>query len=126
MSGAPNPGVPVNQSCDVAGTGVGSNLLVTTVSLPNGTVYSKTTKAIYGATLSAVGSNPPFKWSLASGSSPLPPGLKLNAKGVLSGKATTAGTYPFVVKVVDTKTKKTKTKPSTQNTATAALSITIS
>jgi hypothetical protein len=41
---------------------------------------------------------------------------------VISGKATTAGTFSFTVQVVDTKTK---TKPPTQNKATAVLSITI-
>ena len=69
------------------------------------------------------GGNPPYKWSLAPGSSSLPPGLRLSTKGVISGKATTAGSYSFTVQVVD---KKTKTKPHIQNTATATLSITIS
>jgi len=59
---------------------------------------------------------------LPAGSTPLPTGLKLSSKGVISGKATTAGTFPFTVQVMDTKTK---TKPPTQNTATAKLSITI-
>ena len=54
--------------------------------------------------------------------SSLPPGLKLSTKGVISGKAKTAGTYTFTVQVVDTKTK---TKPPTENKATATLSITI-
>jgi cell wall-associated NlpC family hydrolase len=96
---------------------------VTTSSLPNGSVYSKTDKVIYSQTLHASKGNPPYRWSLATGSKPLPPGLKLKASGVISGKATTKGVYPFTVKVVDTKTK---TKPPTQNTATKSLSITIS
>jgi hypothetical protein len=62
------------------------------------------------------------KWTLVSGSS-LPPGLKLSSKGVISGKAKTAGTYAFTVQVADTKTK---TNPKRLNTATATLSITIS
>jgi hypothetical protein len=95
---------------------------VTTTSLPGGSVYSKINKASYSATLSASGGNPPYKWSLVSGSS-LPPGLKLSSKGVVSGKAKTAGTYAFTVQVVDTKTK---AKPPTQNKVTARLSITIS
>ncbi len=69
------------------------------------------------------GGTPHYKWSLTSGSSPLPPGLKLQAIGVFSGKAKTAGTYSFTVRVADTKTK---TKPPVQNMATAELSITIS
>ena len=95
---------------------------ITTTSLPSGSVYSKTNKVSYSATLAASGGNPPYKWSLVPGSTPLPPGLKLSSKGVISGKAKTAGTYDFTVQVVD---KKTKTKPPAQNTATATLSITI-
>jgi hypothetical protein len=94
---------------------------VTTESLPEGTVYTKTNKALYAATLVAAGGKPPYKWSLASGAK-LPPGLKLSSKGTITGKATTAGTYTLTVQAVDTKTK---TKPPTQNKATAALSIAI-
>jgi hypothetical protein len=97
---------------------------VTTTSLPSGSVYSKSNKVTYSATLAAGGGNLPYKWSLVSGSA-LPPGLKLSSAGVISGKATKVGTYTFTVEVLDTKTKKTKTTPSTQNTATATLSITI-
>ena len=57
---------------------------------PRGSVYSKTNKVKYSATLTASGGNPPYKWSLVSGSS-LPPGLKLSSKGVISGKATRPG-----------------------------------
>ena len=91
---------------------------ITSSSVPLGAVGTK-----YSAALTASGGNPPYKWSLAKGSTPLPPGLKLKATGVISGKAKTAGTYPFSVQVVDTKTK---TKPKTQNSATASLSIMIS
>jgi len=94
---------------------------VTTESLPEGTVYTKANKKSYAATLTAAGGKPPYKWSLTTGSK-LPPGLKLASSGKISGKATTAGTYTFTVQVVDTKTK---TKPPTQNKATAMLSITI-
>ena len=85
-------------------------------------VYTKANKALYLATLTASGGNPPYKWSLAAGSNPLPPGLKLSSKGVIKGKATTAGVYSITVQIID---KKTKAKPPTQNTATATLSITI-
>jgi len=127
VGGAPNPAGPVTQSCDFSapGGGTGSSLAVTTQLLPGGTVWSKSSKALYSTTLGATGGNPPYKWSLTPGSGPLPPGLKLSPKGVISGKASLAGTYGFSVTVVDTKTKKTKTKPSTQNSATQALSITI-
>jgi hypothetical protein len=91
---------------------------ITTTSLPSGVL-----KTAYSATLAATGGNPPYKWSLASGSSSLPPGLKLKSTGVILGKPKTAGTYPFTVQVVDTKTK---IKPKTQNKSTVTLSITIS
>jgi hypothetical protein len=128
VSGQANPAGPVIQSCDrsSSGTGVGSNLVITTLTLPGGTVYSTSSKVKYSATLAATGGKAPYKWSLASGSGPLPTGLKLSSKGVISGKATTAGTYSFTVTAVDTKTKKTKTKPSTQNTTSQVLSITVS
>ena len=101
-------------------------LRITTTSLPSGSVWSKAHNVVYSAPLAATGGNPPYKWSLAPGSNPFPPGLKLKkATGVISGKAMTAGTYSFTVRAVDTKTKKTKGHPSTQNTATAPLSITI-
>jgi hypothetical protein len=95
-------------------------LTITTTSLPNGSLYSKASKDTYQAQLVASGGNPPYKWALQSGS--LPSGLKLNAQGVISGKASFSGTFTFTVRVVDTKTK---TKPKTQNLATKQLSITI-
>ncbi len=42
---------------------------------------------------------------------------------MISGRATTTGTYTFTVQVVGARTE---TKPHTQETATAQLSITIS
>ncbi len=94
-------------------------LTITTTSLPAGTVYQKSLGNPYSASLAASGGNPPYKWSIASGS--LPTGLKLNkSKGVISGKASFAGTYVFTAKVVDKKVHKT------ENSATKVLSITIS
>jgi hypothetical protein len=95
---------------------------ITTASLPNGTVWTKAHKVVYSQTLVASGGNPPDKWSIVSGSGTLPTGLKLSSKGVISGRATTAGKFSFTVKVLDAKTK---AKPPTQNTATKGLSITI-
>jgi hypothetical protein len=97
---------------------------ITSTGLPDGSVSSRSHKVTYAATLSAAGGNPPYRWSVSSGA--LPPGLKLSkGTGVISGRASVAGQFGFTVRVVDTKTKKTKTTPSTQNTATEALSITI-
>jgi len=120
VSGAPNPAGPVNQNCDAFATGGGSGiggLAVTTSSLATGSHGHG-----YSQFLAASGGNAPYKWSLASGSAPLPPGMKLSASGKLGGKPTTAGTWSFTVKVTD---KKTATKPHTQNTATRNLTVTI-
>ncbi len=96
---------------------------ITTTSLPKGTVYSKSLGNIYSATLHATGGNPPYKWSLVSGT--LPAGLKLKSSGVISGKATTKETGSFKVEVVDTKIAKTATKPASQHSAEKTFSITI-
>ncbi|HEY5110014.1 MAG TPA: choice-of-anchor L domain-containing protein [Acidimicrobiales bacterium] len=120
VSGTPNPVGPVNQSCDkaIGGGGGGSGLAVTSLTLPHGTV-----KHAYKTVLTASGGNPPYKWALATGSTSLPPGLKLTAAGVVTGKPTTAGSWSFTVQATD---KKTKAKPHTQNTATQALTISVS
>jgi hypothetical protein len=81
----------------------------------------------YSAHLTALGGNAPYDWTILAGS--LPKGLHLKkSTGVISGKPkmTDSGTSTFTVKVIDKKTKKTPGHPSTQNTATSQLSITIS
>ena len=70
-------------------------LVITTTSLPNARRNKN-----YSRTLTATGGLAPYTWSVVSGS--LPPGLTLNAAtGVISGKATTLGTYAFTVQVRD-------------------------
>jgi hypothetical protein len=66
--------------------------------------------------LTGTGGTMPYVWSLAAGS--VPPGLNLAAStGVISGKATTLGTFAFTVRVTDSQ--------SPAATATKALSITV-
>src|SRR5262245_34133646 len=70
------------------------NLLITTSSLPAGTMG-----VAYSATLTATGGGLPYSWSLAFGA--LPPGLGLSSAGVISGMPTFAGTWTFTVRVRD-------------------------
>ncbi len=68
---------------------------ITTASLP-----SARRNRNYNQSLQATGGATPYQWSIVSGS--LAPGLNLNAAtGVIAGKATTLGTWSFVVQVRD-------------------------
>jgi plastocyanin domain-containing protein len=73
-------------------------LMITTTSLPSGTVGTS-----YSQAVDVDGVFPPFVWSVVSGS--LPPGLSLPTatagNGTISGTPTTAGTYSFTVQVTD-------------------------
>ncbi len=72
-------------------------LQVTTVSpLPNATLG-----IFYSQLLSANGGLPPYSWSLAPGSGPLPPGLSLASNGSLSGTPTSTGPFGISVRVID-------------------------
>jgi hypothetical protein len=55
----------------------------------------------YSVNLSATGGTGPYTYSLVSGS--LPQGLTFASAGKISGTPTTAGTYTFTSKVVDSK-----------------------
>jgi cell wall-associated NlpC family hydrolase len=95
-------------------------LAVATTSLPGGTLYSSSERHKYSATLAATGGNGRhLSWSVIAGS--LPTGLKLNRRGVISGKARGSGTYAFTVEVMSKNVRGT-TSPLT---ATQPLSITI-
>ncbi len=75
----------------------GPILTITTASpLPNADLG-----AAYALNLAAANGDPPYVWSLAEGSGPLPPGMSLSPQGALSGTPTAAGTYDFVVRVTD-------------------------
>jgi hypothetical protein len=75
-------------------SGVPPKLLITTTSLPSGTVGT-----FYNTTLRATGGVTPYHWSVTSGS--LPQGLGITDSGIISGTSTTQGTSAFVVQVVD-------------------------
>ena len=104
-----------NLQAHLASLAASGTLQITSASLPLSTVRFK-----YSAPLHAAGGNPPYKWSLSSGR--LPTGLHLRTSGVITGKPRILGTFSFTVKVVD---HKTRTKPHTQHTDTASLSITV-
>jgi Putative Ig domain len=77
--------------CDPGGSGV----VITTGSLPGGTVSDA-----YSQTLAASGGTGPYSWSLTGGS--LPNGLTLSSGGVISGTPTNTGTFGFTVRATDT------------------------
>ena len=73
----------------------GSAFAITTSSVPSAVEATP-----YSASLAAIGGQPPYQWTLASGN--LPPGLKLNAStGTLSGTVTQIGTFAFTVRGTD-------------------------
>jgi hypothetical protein len=84
-------------------------LVVTTTSLPAGTVGTSYT----ATTLAATGGTPPYTWSVASGA--LSGGLSSSSAGVISGTPTASGTFSVTLKVTD----------SAQATATQAYSVTV-
>ncbi len=71
-------------------------LIITTTMLPSGQVWIN-----YLVWLNATGGVPPYNWSLAPSSAPLPPGLVLRQDGRLEGVPTTNGTFNFTVRVTD-------------------------
>jgi len=93
-------------------------LMVTTASLPNATIKER-----YAGRLAATGGHPRYRWDLAAGSGPLPPGMRLKSDGAFAGKPTTVGTYSFTVQATDSKLK--IYQPPALNQALGTLSITV-
>ena len=91
---------------------------VAAVPLPTATLRQP-----YSGRLTAVGGHPRFHWSLATGSAPLPPGLRLRADGSFGGKPTGTGTFTFTVRVVDSRLKIAPAPPAHQATATVSLTV---
>jgi len=75
-------------------SGVPPKLLITTTTLPTGTVGT-----FYNTAVQATGGRTPYHWSVTSGS--LPAGLGITDSGIISGTPTTQGSSTFVVQVVD-------------------------
>lgn len=77
---------------------------VTTQVLPltitTSAVQGATANLPYSAALSATGGQPPYTWSLSSGSA-LPSGLALSSAGQISGTSAFPGSYSFSVQVTD-------------------------
>ena len=91
-------------------------VVITTTSLPAGTVGT----AYTATTLAATGGTPPYTWSVGSGS--LPSGLSI-ASGVISGTPAAAGSFTFQVTVTDSQ-QATATGTFTIRITAAALVIT--
>lgn len=73
-------------------------ITVSPSTLPDGDVGTA-----YSQTVSASGGNPPYTFTVSSGS--LPPGLTLNgATGLISGTPTTAGSFSFTITATDSDT----------------------
>lgn len=51
--------------------------------------------------LQTSGGTPPYTWSLADGSGPLPPGMQLTSNGVIMGTPTASNGFPFAIQVKD-------------------------
>ncbi len=108
--------VTFNALPDQGATLTGNGVAATSLAISNlAALPFATQTASYQQALTATGSNGPFSWSVASGST-LPSGLTLSSSGTLSGtlaSSVTTGTYTFSIQVKDTSTSKTATKAFT-------------
>ena len=90
--------VSVSQAVDTGGTEppvASSHLIPATGSLAPGVIGAK-----YDDSLQAIGGQPPYTWTLVSGS--LPAGLTLSSTGEITGTVTgPGGIFTFVVQVTD-------------------------
>ena len=71
------------------------------VAITTGPLPSVAVGAAYNVQFFATGGTLPYHWVLASLSTTLPPGLTLGTDGALTGTATIAGDYEFLVQVMD-------------------------
>ena len=126
ISGTPTAAGPATFTVSLSDASLPVQTLTQAVTLTVVTVPAVSTSSLPGAitgitytqTIAGTGGTTPYKWSLVPGQGALPAGLMLGATtGVISGKPTAAGAYPFVVQLTDA------TTPS--QTATLHLSIAV-
>jgi uncharacterized repeat protein (TIGR01451 family) len=91
--------VKVTDSASLSATEATSITVTAGVSATFAAPPSGEINTAYTDTLTAAGGTAPYTWSVSSGS--LPTGITLSSAGVLAGTPTTAGNYPFTVKVTD-------------------------
>jgi hypothetical protein len=90
-------GVSASGSCAVSVQAQSPPLMITTSTAP---LTSTAVGSNYSAALAATGGNPPYSWSVQSGS--LPPGVNLSLSGFLTGVPSgSASTYSFTARVAD-------------------------
>ena len=94
---AKDSGTPPQSAQQALTITVTAGLVITTTSLPDGTVNSA-----YSATLHSTGGTAPVTWSLSQGS--LPAGLTLSSAGNISGTPTAAGQSNVTVSATDSST----------------------
>lgn len=72
-------------------------LLITTPS----PLSTATLQAGYPQSITVTGGNPPYTFSLAKGSGPIPPGMTFQSNGSFTGSPTVTGLYTFTVLTTD-------------------------
>jgi hypothetical protein len=84
------------------GTSIDNLISQVLIQISPGTLPDATNGVPYDVVLSASNGQPPFTWSIVSGS--LPNGLTLSSSGEISGKPTgnTSGIYNFTIELTDT------------------------
>ena len=85
---------PSSTASAAVGFVTANKLAILTTTLP-----AAQTGTPYSTTLISSGGNPPYTWSVASGS--LPQGFALASTGLIGGTAVKVGSYAFTVKVTD-------------------------